>query len=80
MSPARKQALRVAGVLDGTKLDLARVAFLDIYESARGHRREPPTAERLRDEVAFVLDPVMRGEDHQEGVRLAQRAAKRRRA
>ena len=80
MSPARKQALRVAGVLDGTKLDLARIAFLDIYESARGHRREPPTAERLRVEVALALDPVMRGTDRQQGVLLAQRAVKRRRA
>lgn len=58
----REKDLRRARVLDGSKLDAARLAFLGIYESAREHQRErAPAAAAIRDEVAFALDPVMRG-------------------
>lgn len=79
MSPDRIRELRRAGVLDGTKDDIARIAFLGIYESARGYQRErAPTAAAIRDEVAFSLDPIMRGSERAEGIRRAMRTAKRR--
>lgn len=57
MSPARIRELRRAGVLDGTKDDIARIAFLDIYERARGHqRKKAPTAAAIRVEVVRSLD------------------------
>lgn len=78
MSPDRIRELRRAGVLEGERLDAARIAVLDLYERARGWtRRRAPEEQAFRIEVTFALDPVMRDTELATGIRLAKRAARR---